>query len=304
MPLEKPAIEQNAVLADLQFVACSGDFLCCAVSNKLHRGVEGIPLSIPERACYEQSMLEDVRCHRAIIGAMLLALVVPLEADAAFLYHVNLLRGNVAASSSAPASSSSSSRPKRARPAAKSPSSSSRRIVRRSTSSSSSVGRIASIRRRRQFLPPVTPVADAELETVFLLVNEERTSRGLPALKRNQRLDIAAQLHAKDMADRDYFSHATPEGQLFDTRIRKAGYPDISTTTCNCQVFSQYGENIALGQPTAARVVEAWMLSPGHRENILEPAFEDVGYGRSGAYWVQDFGKATMLFAVPPKPKS
>lgn len=248
-------------------------------------------------------MIEIVRCHRTITGVALLFLLLPLHAEAAFLYHLQLLRGSVTASTSSTSqhTSSSSSRSVRARPNAKSTSRSPRRALR--ASSSSSEGRIAAIRRRREVLTAVSPAVEQELELVFALVNNEREKHNLTPLRRNRRLDVAAQMHAQDMADRQYFDHASPEGELFDVRIRRAGYPEVTSDSCRCSIGVQYAENIALGQPTAARVVQAWMDSPLHRENILDPTFEDVGYGKVGAYWVQEFGKTTLHYAVAPKAK-
>lgn len=162
---------------------------------------------------------------------------------------------------------------------------------------------IEQARRRRQALNQLSDDDIAELAIVERRINAERSTYGLPPLRRDRRLDIAAQMHAQDMLMRNYFDHASPEGELFPDRIRRAGYPENRPGPgCNCIVFIEYGENIALGQPTAERAVAAWMNSPSHRQNILEQGFSDVGYGKAGKYWVQDFGNVRVT--VAPQPRS
>jgi uncharacterized protein YkwD len=131
--------------------------------------------------------------------------------------------------------------------------------------------------------PTIDPVAAAEAE-VLTLVNRERARAGCRALAVDTRLATAAGRHSADMARRGYFSHTTPEGVTFSTRITNAGYR-----------WSFVGENIALGQRTPAAVMRAWMTSPGHRANILNCRFRHIGVGlaydaRRVPYWTQDFG--------------
>ncbi len=118
---------------------------------------------------------------------------------------------------------------------------------------------------------------------VLRLVNEERTSRGLSPLSYSQELAKVAYSHSKDMADRNYFSHNTPEGLSPFDRMKNAG---IS--------YKSAGENIAAGQQTPEAVVDAWMNSDGHRANILNASYTKMGigyvYGGSyGIYWTQLF---------------
>jgi uncharacterized protein YkwD len=116
---------------------------------------------------------------------------------------------------------------------------------------------------------------------VLDLVNEERTSRGLPALAWDEGAATAAYGHAYDMEVREFFDHVNPNGESPVERLERAGV-----------VFGTLGENIAVGQPTPASVMAGWMSSAGHRENVLDPAFTRLGVGvrlGSGPYWVQDF---------------
>lgn len=99
-------------------------------------------------------------------------------------------------------------------------------------------------------------------------------------------LQTAARAHAKDMAERDYFDHDTPEGLDPFDRMREAGYRGCAM-----------GENIAAGQTDPAEVVSGWLESPGHCSNILSPEFDalGVGYfegmgGELQRFWVQNFG--------------
>jgi uncharacterized protein YkwD len=130
--------------------------------------------------------------------------------------------------------------------------------------------------------PPVTTQAPntSAQDQVVALTNVQRQQNGCGPLSVDASITAAAQGHAKDMADRDYFEHTTPEGVTFDQRIRSAGYS------------SPGAENIAMGARTAAQVVDLWMKSPGHRANILNCDLDVIGVGldTDGFYWVQDFG--------------
>jgi uncharacterized protein YkwD len=131
-----------------------------------------------------------------------------------------------------------------------------------------------------------TAVANATIQasraTVVCLINRQRTSRGLPPLNADSRLDRSAQDWTNEMVSHHEFTH----GADFAERISTAGFR-----------WSQAGENIASGFSTPASVVAGWMGSAGHCENILSPAFREVGTGVSrGATvvspgtWTQDFG--------------
>src|SRR3954454_21914853 len=127
------------------------------------------------------------------------------------------------------------------------------------------------------------------------LVNQERTSRGLKALKANRRLARAARTHAGDMVAKNYFSHDTLGGGDFVDRIRNAGY-------VKPRVFPSLGEDLAWGSGalgTPREIVAGWMNSPGHRANILSRkfheagmgvAFGDPGAGAQGVTYALDFG--------------
>lgn len=118
---------------------------------------------------------------------------------------------------------------------------------------------------------------------VLALVNKERAAVGCPALTVNEKLTKAAQAHSEDMAAHSNMSHTGSDGSDPGTRITRAGYQ-----------WSTYAENVAYGYDTAAKVMEGWMNSPGHKRNILDCNVKEIGIGlaQPGQYWTQDFGAA------------
>lgn len=118
---------------------------------------------------------------------------------------------------------------------------------------------------------------------VIELVNKERTSRGLQALNHNDVLAKLTRLKSQDMADKNYFDHQSPTyGSPYDM-MNSFGI-----------TYQNAGENIARGQATAKMVMEGWMNSPGHRENILKEEYQEIGVGLAidstgQSYWTQMF---------------
>jgi uncharacterized protein YkwD len=111
--------------------------------------------------------------------------------------------------------------------------------------------------------------------STICLLNAERTERGLRPLKVNRRLARAATGHAGDMVRRDYFSHDSLSGASFVTRIRRTGYLSGRRAWF-------VGENLAWGsgdRSSPSAIVDAWMKSPGHRANILQRRFREIGLG-------------------------
>ncbi|MET7300673.1 CAP domain-containing protein [Embleya sp. NPDC005575] len=127
-------------------------------------------------------------------------------------------------------------------------------------------------------VPPSGPAAE-----VVSLVNQERAKAGCSALTVNTKLTAAALQHSQDMAAHANMSHTGSDGSDPGERITRAGY-----------TWKTYGENIAYGYSTAQQVMTGWMNSPGHRQNILNCAFKEIGVGLAGpnSYWTQDFGTA------------
>jgi hypothetical protein len=136
--------------------------------------------------------------------------------------------------------------------------------------------------------------ADFESE-VIELVNAEREAQGLHPLVYDDRLAAAARDHSEDLGVQDYFSHTSLDGRTVGDRLVEAGY-----------YYNTYGENIAAGQPTPEVVMNSWMASSGHRANILNPNFCDIGVGyvyvpgsTYGHYWTQDFGRKSGVGSCP-----
>ena len=130
-------------------------------------------------------------------------------------------------------------------------------------------------------------------QAVLELVNAERTGQGLEPLVLDVRLWASAQAHTLDMTSGDFLSHTGSDGSSPGDRITAAGYP-----------WTGWSENVAAGQTTAEAVVQAWMNSPGHRDNILRESSEHVGIGYGfdagttyGHYWTMNFGAS----ASPPE---
>ncbi len=120
-------------------------------------------------------------------------------------------------------------------------------------------------------------------EQVVTLVNRIRVANGLNKLTTYDKLTEVAQLRAKEIETN--YSHTRPDGTKCFTALEDAG---IRSTTA--------GENIAKGYSTPERVVDAWMNSPGHRANILNPSYTMIGVGyvydeytTDANYWTQVF---------------
>jgi uncharacterized protein YkwD len=145
-------------------------------------------------------------------------------------------------------------------------------------------------------LEPSAGNVDQVAQATLCLVNEERTSRGLGSLTENSLLSRAARGHSTDMVDRNYFAHDSLGGSSFVDRIRSVGYLPSSGSWVA-------GENIAYGTSvlgTPRAIVKSWMESPGHRANILNRSFRELGIGvapgvpvagrDSGGTYTHDFG--------------
>ena len=136
-----------------------------------------------------------------------------------------------------------------------------------------------------------------ELERrIFQLTNEARRKNGLSALEPDETLTTLAREKSDDMAKRHYFSHTNPEGKTIIDHYDEEKPAKVG-------LMGRIGENIHMGQrndysdvKTAARViVDSWMISPGHRQNILNPAYTSLGVGVAvkgkECYATQSFGQ-------------
>lgn len=125
----------------------------------------------------------------------------------------------------------------------------------------------------------------SKAENILLLVNAERKKQGLKELTLSNNISHIANLKAQDMAQNNYFSHTSPS---YGSPFEMLQHFGVS--------YKSAGENIAAGQRSAEEVMQSWLNSSGHRANILNPSYTElgVGYAAGGSYktyWVQLFLK-------------
>lgn len=159
---------------------------------------------------------------------------------------------------------------------------------------------------KKQVLTP-KPLIKVEKEKVFEGIltkegiisqtNAQREKFGLPPLKESEILNLSAKMKLEDMFEKQYFSHDSPTGETLEDLMKKVNYEYIVV-----------GENLAMGNfESDKEVVEGWMQSPGHRENILNPRYQEIGVAaKEGIFqgkkvWiaVQHFGKPLLACKKP-----
>jgi uncharacterized protein YkwD len=139
--------------------------------------------------------------------------------------------------------------------------------------------------------PPVTnfPTGDALVDQVVQLTNNYRQQNGLQVVTYSSTLSVAAQVHSQNMALQDFFNHTGLDGSTPGQRVNAVGYQ-----------YSIITENIAAGFSTAEQVIQAWINSPSHRANLLNPTVKEIGVGyyylsndignvNYNMYWTQKF---------------
>ena len=147
-------------------------------------------------------------------------------------------------------------------------------------------------------LKPTRANLELVRSAVLCLHNRDRARHGLPRLRENPLLRRAAERHTGDMISERFFDHTSPSGSTMVGRVRRTGYTKRARSWA-------LGENIAWGSgsfATAAQIHRSWMKSPGHRANILQRSFREIGIGiesglpvrlsaaQSGATYTTDFG--------------
>lgn len=138
----------------------------------------------------------------------------------------------------------------------------------------------------------IQALADISSQELLKYTNEKREESGLPPLVLSPELENAAYAKAQDMFDNDYWAHNSPEGTTPWYFIKNAGYNYVYA-----------GENLAKGFTDSRDVVNAWMASPSHKENLLSENFKDVGFavkagvlgGEETFLVVQEFGNKTAV---------
>ena len=120
----------------------------------------------------------------------------------------------------------------------------------------------------------VAPGDSGAVAATLCLLNEQRADHGLSAFTESATLDKASDAFAEDMVARRFFDHVSPGGGTFIDRIKAAGWVAPGSWSA--------GENIAWGSgslATPASIVDGWMHSAGHRANILNGSFTQIGIG-------------------------
>jgi len=146
------------------------------------------------------------------------------------------------------------------------------------------------------FAPPPLNVGGEATETVLTkskIVSEtnlQRQNKGLPALSENAKLNKAASAKANDMFSNQYFEHVSPSGAGPAKLVQSFGYDYIST-----------GENLILGNFAGEKeLVQSWMDSPGHRANILNNRYTEIGIAVvKGSYKGDTVWMAVQEFGLP-----
>jgi uncharacterized protein YkwD len=148
---------------------------------------------------------------------------------------------------------------------------------------------------RGAHLKPTRTHAVAVRHATLCLLNRQRAAHGLPRLREHRSLSTAAKKYARLMIAKHFFDHVSPAGSTMASRIKRTNYLKHKRSYA-------LGENIAWGSgglATPAQIVDAWMHSAGHRANILNGSFREIGIGialgapngGSGATYVNDFGR-------------
>lgn len=124
---------------------------------------------------------------------------------------------------------------------------------------------------------------------LVMLTNRDRVSQNVSELKVNPLLEKAAQMKADDMASKSYFSHNTPDGKTPWYWLEQVGYKYIYA-----------GENLAVNFAESEDIQKAWMASPSHKSNIINPKFTEIGIATStGIYKGKEAIFVVQIFGTP-----
>lgn len=139
------------------------------------------------------------------------------------------------------------------------------------------------------YLPYNSFFAEITKSILLELTNKTRTEMGLGPLKENVILSEAASQKGQDMIAKDYFSHKSPEGFYAWDILKKLGY-----------TYKSAGENLAIGYLDSEEVHQAWLASPSHRANILNPQFQEIGLAvAKGEFEGNNVYVVVQIFGTP-----
>jgi uncharacterized protein YkwD len=140
-----------------------------------------------------------------------------------------------------------------------------------------------------QFSNVLGVATDISISKLVTLTNEERAKIGLPALRVNTQLSVSAEKKAEDMFAKDYWSHFGPHGESPWDFIKQSGYQ-----------YEFAGENLAKNFLFSQNVVDAWMNSPTHKENIIKKEYSEVGYAvKNGVLNGEETTLVVQMFGTP-----
>ena len=136
--------------------------------------------------------------------------------------------------------------------------------------------------------------SDITVKKVIELVNIERQERNIASLSQNETLSRVAERKAKDMIEKNYFAHTSPEGKTPWHWFSKENYD-----------YKYAGENLAINFVSAEKQMDAWMKSETHKKNILNQNFSEIGVAvaagkideKEAIITVQEFGAPTAVSA-------
>ncbi len=132
-------------------------------------------------------------------------------------------------------------------------------------------------------------LGDIRSGAIISFTNKERKENNVPTLEENEKLNEAARLKAQDMASKGYFAHYSPEGTSPWFWFTKVGYD-----------YQKAGENLAVNFDDSKEIVDAWMNSPTHKENIIKEGYTQIGIGTAtGIHKGKEATYVVQLFASP-----
>jgi uncharacterized protein YkwD len=139
------------------------------------------------------------------------------------------------------------------------------------------------VHRPKPVLPPpgVNPLQKVE-ELIFAMTNQARRANGLAPLIKDEELTNVARAYSNDMLARRFFDHTTPDGVSFDERISNHYHHWVRFVGEN--IWSAFGCYPRNTQKLAKEIVDDWMNSPSHRDNLLDPDFTHLGVGVSARH--------------------
>ena len=131
---------------------------------------------------------------------------------------------------------------------------------------------VSSATKQQKVLPVLSYATNIDAAALLSATNSRRSTANVQNLSINSQLTSAAQAKANDMANRNYWAHNTPDGSPPWTFITNAGYS-----------YSKAGENLACGFNQSTDVITGWYNSPSHKENLLLPDYQEIGFGIANA---------------------